>query len=106
MGAMLRRRRPKRVVDMTNQEAAQFYAGRAHLAESSRNFIRANHLYRTAILHDADNEEAKAGVARTDPLCESVNATAAPVLTARRESHRRHHRHHRKSWWKRLLHIG
>src|ERR1019366_1308659 len=103
---MLKRNKQKRVVDMTNEEAAAFYVRRAATAERDGNFGRANHLFHTAALHDPKNVDASAGIERTGPLCEEQLrvAAASPAQVLEIHSKPRHHRHHRRPWWKKALH--
>jgi hypothetical protein len=106
---MLRRTKQKRVVDMTNEEAAAFYVRRATTAEREGNYGRANHLFHTAALHDPNNVDAGSGIERTGPICEeqlkAEAAAPAPAIETHyrpRHHHRRHHR--RRPWWKKALH--
>jgi hypothetical protein len=102
---MLRRSKQKRVVDMTNEEAAEFYARRAEAAENTGNYARANHLFHTAALHDPNNADARVGIERTGPICEEQQRVAAadppPVIETHSRAHRRHRR--RRPWWKKAL---
>jgi len=99
---VVRPRRGKRVVDMTNQEAGSFYVGRARLAEREGDIPRANRLFRTAILHDPQNGEARSGAERTDRLCEH-QGNEDPYSSTGHVQRRRRYRKKRKPWWKRLF---
>ena len=103
---MLRRKKQKRVVDMTNEEAAAFYVRRAVMAENGGNYGRANHLFHTAALHDPTNVDASAGIERTGPICEQQQkaATAAPAPATYTHQHSPGRRRRtRRPWWKRAL---
>lgn len=99
---MLRRRKPRRIVDMTNEEAACFYVVRAQSAANRGEYGRALHLYQTAALHDPSNIEASKGV----DMCQALlpppgekGPDTVPLRTSRR-------RHRRRRWWKRLLPVS
>jgi hypothetical protein len=104
---MLRRNKQKRVVDMTNEEAAMFYVRRAASAQQLGNFARANHLFHTAALHDPNNIDARVGIERTGPLCEQqqkMNAAALARAADTQPTPRHRHRHRHRPWWKKALH--
>lgn len=104
---MLGRHKQKRVVDMTNEEAAVFYVRRATVAEESGNVARANHLFHTAALHDPNNVDARYGIDRTGTICEqqqTVAAAAHPHVTEAPHAPRHRHRRKHRPWWKKALH--
>lgn len=95
---MLARDKGKRIVDMTNEEAAAYYVRRARAAESHGELPRANRFYHSAILHDPNNLEAKRGFDQTAGQGKS-NQPEQVVL----KSHHARRRRHRRPWWKRFL---
>jgi ferric-dicitrate binding protein FerR (iron transport regulator) len=92
---MLTRDKAKRVVDMTNQEAAAYYVRRAASAHGNGEYARANRLYHSAVLHDASNADARRGLEETNNLPDPPGRAGGPAGSRRL-------RRYRRPWWKRL----
>ena len=93
---MFKRRQTKRIVDMTNQEASDYYVHRAQAAIEHGNSARANRLFQSAILHDPGNVEAQQGF-------EATHQPRRPVPTIAGGESSTPPRHHHRPWWKKLL---
>jgi hypothetical protein len=94
---MFTRQKSKRVVDMTNEEAAEHYAARAREAWQQGELSRAKRLFQTALLHDPDNAGAREGFAATK------DAPTRRVARAATDTGSAHLRHYHRPWWKKLL---
>lgn len=109
VGGMLRRRRRKHVVEMSNVEAAVFFVGRARKALLRGDNGRALHHYHTALLHDPTNLAAQLGLEDLESVVATLPADAPPPMIAPPESprasrgQRRRRRRRRHPWWKRAL---
>jgi hypothetical protein len=93
---MLKRGRAKRVVDITNQEAAVPYVRRAESAERKGEYARANRLYQSAVLHDPTNVEAQKGAVATHGVSDPLPSAA---------SSQRRLKPYRRPLWKQILGI-
>ena len=55
----LKRRKHKRIVDMTNAEAAQYYVARAMAAAANGRTAHAHQSFHSAVMHDPQNMSAR-----------------------------------------------
>ena len=61
----LKRRKRKRLVEMTNAEAAEYYVERAEVAAENGQSARARSLFHSAVMHDPENLRAREGFEAT-----------------------------------------
>ena len=61
----LKRRKHKRIVDMTNAEAGQYYVARAMAATAKGQTAHAHQLFHSAVMHDPENVGAQQGFEAT-----------------------------------------
>ena len=86
----LKRRKRKRLVEMTNAEAAEYYVERAEVAAENGQSARARSLFHSAVMHDPTNLRAKQGLEATERA-----PMPSPRLTSPDRGRERSHRQRR-----------